>query len=384
MKKVIIVLVLMALLIVPIACGSTNQQKSLTTDENGITQEGYGISVGSAPVPSSSGGKGVPAPTVTSTSQYGSYANDSASSAITTTDPMIVRTANMSLVVEDVAHSIDQIADLAKSHDGYVVSSGVWRNNETIYGNISIRVAVGSFDATIGALGGLASKVTSETTSSQDVTEDYVDLDAQLRNLQATETQLLALMVKAEKVEDILAVQQQLTQVRGQIEQIKGRMQYLERTSSSSLITIDLQEAKLAIKFTATTTNIKTGDTIRFNPDVSGGFAPYSFAWDFGDGSTSTDQYPTHAYNSKGSYTVTLKVTDDQGNTAEEIRESYITVLPGWVAGNTAQDAWHGLSSFGRGLVNVLIWVGIFSPVWIIIGAIVFWINWRMKKKAAR
>jgi len=290
----------------------------------------------------------------------------------------------MSLVVEDVARSIDQISDLAKSLDGYVVTSGVWRNNETINGSISIRVPVESFDATIIALRGLASKVTSETTSSEDVTEEYVDLDAKLRNLQATEEQLLRIMEKAEKIEDVLAVQRELTQVRGEIEQTQGRMQYLERTSSSSLIEINLQEAKLSLKFTATNTNIKTGDIIYFNSEVSGGFAPYSYVWDFGDGSTSIDEYPNHRYNSKGNYSVTLKITDDQGNTEEESRRGYITVLPSWAAGNTIQSAWYGLSSFGRGLLNVIIWIGIFSPVWIIIGAIVFWIKWLKKKKAAR
>lgn len=376
MNKAIIVLLLAVLLVVPVACGGRASEESRTTDQSGITLPGV---VSSAPTE----GKGEfampePAPALSpSIVTYDSGYN-------TATEPMIVRTASMSLIVEDVARSIDQISNLAKSRDGYVVSSGVWRSGDRLVGNISIRVAVYSFDATIMALRGLAAEVTSETTSSRDVTEEYVDLQAKLRNLQAAEEQLLRLMEKAEKVEDILAIQRELTQTRGEIEQTQGRMQYLEKTSSSSLIEVSLQEAKLSVKFTASTNTVKTGQTMRFDAEVSGGFTPYSYAWDFGDDRTSTSQSPTYKYDSRGSYTVTLKVTDDKDNTAEQTRKDYITVTSSWVPGNIAQSAWNALAGFGRGLVNVLIWVGIFSPVWLIIGGIVFWINRRMKKKAAR
>ena len=71
----------------------------------------------------------------------------------------------------------------------------------------------------------------SESTTGQDVTEQYTDLDSQLRNLEASEAQLLELMKQAGTVEEILKVQQELTNTRGQIEQIKGQMQYLEQSS---------------------------------------------------------------------------------------------------------------------------------------------------------
>ncbi|MFA5317764.1 MAG: DUF4349 domain-containing protein, partial [Dehalococcoidales bacterium] len=273
---------------------------------------------------------------------------------------------------------------LADTFDGYVVTSRNWHVGERLVGNISIRVAVDYFDEAILALRGLAVEVNSETTSSQDVTEEYVDLGAKLRNLQATEEQLLRLMEKAEDVKDILAVQLELSRTRGEIEQTQGRMQYLERTSSSSLINVSLEQSKIDVKFTASRNTVKTGENIRFSAEISGGFAPYSYAWDFGDGSTSTSQSPSHDYNARDSYTVTLKLTDDRGNTAEETREDYITVIPDWVPGNVAQSAWNAMVTFGRVLVNVFIWLGIFSPVWIIIGGFVFWINRRMKKKGAR
>ncbi|RJQ38757.1 MAG: DUF4349 domain-containing protein [Dehalococcoidia bacterium] len=376
MKKLVVILLLTVLLVVPAACaGRAPEDNNLGTDQSGITFPGV------APAPSEGkGGFEMPEPSPTTPPAF----DISDSSASAATESMIVRTANMSLIVEDVARIIDQISNLAKTNDGYVVTSGVWRSGERLVGSISIRVAVGSFDATILALRGMAAEVTSETTSSRDVTEEYVDLEAKLRNLQAAEEQLLRLMDRAEKVEDILAIQRELTRVRGEIEQTQGRMQYLERTSSSSLIDISLQESRLSVKFNASNNAVKTGQTIRFAPEVSGGFTPYSYAWEFGDGRTSTSLSPTHQYTSRGSYTVSLKVTDDKGNTAEETRENYITVTSSWAPGNVASNAWNALGGFGRGLVNVLIWVGIFSPVWIIIGAFVWWLTHRRKKKAAR
>jgi hypothetical protein len=90
----------------------------------------------------------------------------------------------------------------------------------------------------------LAVAVPYETTTARDVTEEYVDLEAQLRNLQATEAQYLTLLERAENVEEILKVQKELSTVRGQIEQIEGRMQYLEQTSETSLIEVTLQETE--------------------------------------------------------------------------------------------------------------------------------------------
>ncbi len=301
------------------------------------------------------------------------------------TERMIVRTGNMSLVVEDVASAIDQITSMAEGFEGYVVSSSMWKEGERLVGHISIRVPAEHFDAAMGTLRELAVDVISETSSSKDVTEEYVDLEAKLGNLEATEAQLLRIMEKAETVEDILAVQRELSNVRDEIDRTKARMQYLERTSETSLIEISLEQSKLDVKLYANKATVKEWEAVRFWSQVSGGFTPYSYEWDFGDGTTSTSENPTHAYKADGSYTVSLTVSDDKGNRDTETRIDYITVLPGWSAGSIVGGAWNGLVTFGRVLANVFIWIGIFSPVWIVVGGIVYGVMyWRRRRKQSR
>jgi hypothetical protein len=297
------------------------------------------------------------------------------------TERMIVRTGDMSLVVVDVAVAIEQITALADSYEGYVVSSNSWREGDRLVGAISIRIDAKQFDNAIKALRGMAVETNYESTTSQDVTEEYVDLEAKLHNLEASEAQLLELMKKAGEVEEILEVQRELAKTRGEIEQTKGRMQYLEQTSSMSLINVQLQQAELSVTFSASSKTVKVGQNVRFDPDIGGGISPYSYEWDFGDGNTSTDVAPTHAYKSEGSYNVSLKVTDDRGQTASKERNNYIDVLPGWSAGNTASSAWNGLVIFGRVLLTIIIWIACFIPLWIIIGVILYFTWWRRRKK---
>ncbi len=295
---------------------------------------------------------------------------------------MIVRTGDIAILVENIPDAILEITGYAQSVDGYVVSSNTWKENERVFGNISFRIPAKNFDAAMARLRDMAFEVVSESTSSQDVTEEYTDLSAKLKNLEATEVQLLQLMERAETVEEVLNIQRELTRTREEIERIKGRMQYLEQTSETSLINVQLQQSRLDVDFNASRARVETGERIRFESNIIGGFAPYSYQWDFGDGTTSTENYPQHIYKSAGTYTVSLTVTDDRGNEDVEIRKDYINVVAAWDAGNVAGSAWNGLKVLGQTLVNILIWLGIFSPVWIIIGLVVFFIIRKRRKTA--
>jgi len=160
------------------------------------------------------------------------------------TDRKIVRTGSITMEVSDIGKSQADITDFAGQYKGYVVSSNQRADQEYPTGYISIRIPAGSFNDVMQKIRALALKVTSENTNSQDVTEQYMDLEAQLKNYQATETQYLELLKKADNVKDILEVQRELSNVRGNIERVRGRMQYLERTSDMSLIEITLNKSK--------------------------------------------------------------------------------------------------------------------------------------------
>jgi hypothetical protein len=165
-------------------------------------------------------------------------------SAKASEERMIVRTAEVALVVDDTDDSVAQIKGIVSALGGYVVDTRLWRDEEQLRGSITVRVPSDSLDDALSQFKALAVKVERESGSSRDVTEEYADLDAQLRNLEATEQELLELLTtvreRTGKAEDILAVHRELTSIRGQIEQLKGRMQYLERTSAMAAVTIEL------------------------------------------------------------------------------------------------------------------------------------------------
>jgi PKD repeat protein len=299
-------------------------------------------------------------------------------------DRMVIYNAYLTIVADNISTALQQITDLATKYGGFVVNSQMGEDQNRLYANISFRVLATHFDDTMQALRNLAVDVKSEQITGQDVTEEYTDLASKLRNLEASEAQLLELMKKAGSVEEILAVQKELVSTREQIEVTKGRMQYLEQSSKLALFTVNLEQSKLVVEFNADTRRIEAGSSVLFYPNISGGFSPYSYEWDFGDGATSTEANPAHAYNSDGTFTVKLEVTDDRGSAEEYIRADYITVLAGWNAGDIAGSAWAGMVGFGHALSALFIGLGVFSPVWIVILVILYFTWWRRRKRKAR
>jgi len=216
MKKLIIGLILVMLLLVPVACAGEAEP----TPEPGPS-----------PMPP-------PSPAMPPGEEQ-AYRDTGLPSA--EEERMIVRTGDMSLVVDDVVDAVDEIAQLAVNMDGWVVSSRITGQEQEMRGWISFRVPDEDFEEALAELRDLAVRVNSESTDSRDVTEEYVDLESRLKNAEATERQYLALLDKADEVEDILKIYDSLSRVRNEIEQIKGRMQYLERITSMSLISVSLE-----------------------------------------------------------------------------------------------------------------------------------------------
>lgn len=159
---------------------------------------------------------------------------------------LIVRTANLSIVVKDTSEAIRQISALATQMGGFVVTSQTSKVDQAMRGSITIRVPAERFDDAIRQIEALATDVPNRDIRGEDVTEQYVDLQARLRNLEATEAQLQRIMERADKIEDVLNVYRQLSETRGQIEQVKGRIQFLEQSAALSSITVALIPDELA------------------------------------------------------------------------------------------------------------------------------------------
>ena len=163
-----------------------------------------------------------------------------------TVDRLVIRNANLSLLVTDPIDANNRIAQLAGSLNGFVVSSNVYQastdaeGNKIMQASITIRVPSAQLDAALAQIRALAVEVQTESITGQDVTAEFTDLESRLRNLEATEAQLVNIMDSATKTEEVLAVFNQLTYIREQIEQIKGQMKYYRDSADLSAVTVQL------------------------------------------------------------------------------------------------------------------------------------------------
>jgi hypothetical protein len=155
--------------------------------------------------------------------------------------PKIVKTADLGLRSKEVRRSAAQAQQVAATAGGTVLSSQVYRSDDSVTADLVLSVPSEEFERVLDELRGLGQKVTTDSISGQDVTEEYVDLKSRERNLRATEESLLRLYGRAENVEEALSIQRELTTVRGEIELVQGRIKYLDQRSAYSQITLNIQ-----------------------------------------------------------------------------------------------------------------------------------------------
>jgi len=157
---------------------------------------------------------------------------------------MIVRTAEMRIVVADTTKAVDAVTKSVEAMGGFVSGSNIWREGELLRATLKLRVPSDKLTSTLASIRALATRVDHETIASEDVSQEYVDLESQVRNLEATEAELRELLIVARKnsrkAADVLEVHEQLTMIRGQIEQAKGRMRYLSQVTALSQISLDV------------------------------------------------------------------------------------------------------------------------------------------------
>jgi hypothetical protein len=159
---------------------------------------------------------------------------------------MIIKNGEIKLLVEDTDIAIDRATQAIGDMGGYIISSRVWYQpyldgENYKYATITIGVPVDQFERTLSRLRGLAVKILDETASGEDVTNQFVDMQSQVSNLEATRDRIKSFLDDAKTTEEALRINAELTNVEAQIEQIKGQMNYLQDRSAYSTITVNLE-----------------------------------------------------------------------------------------------------------------------------------------------
>lgn len=238
---------------------------------------------------------------------------------------MIIKNGDIKLLVKDTEVAIDGVTQLVRDVGGYIISSRVWY--EDWYGtgyksaSISVGVPVDQFETALRRLRGLSIRVLDEQATGEDVTDQFVDLESKLTNLEATRNRIRTFLDQAQTVEEALTINEELAKVEAEIEEVKGRMNYLAGRSAFSTILITLSPDLPAV--TPTSTPVPTAT-----------FTPMPTA-------TSTP----------------------------------------WQPGETVRDAGQTLTKSYQGIAEILIWlVLVFLPI---IAPFVFvgWLLWRFFQK---
>lgn len=156
-------------------------------------------------------------------------------------------TASISLEVKEFKAAVDEVSSIASRYGGYISDS--FMNNEGVgrkTGYVIVRVSERNFDAAIADLEKVGD-VLNKNISGQDVTEEYIDLEARIANLTLEEQRYQDILKKAEKVEDLLAIERELSRVRGEIESMQGRLNYLKNRVDLATITVNLAEPEVVV-----------------------------------------------------------------------------------------------------------------------------------------
>jgi len=158
-----------------------------------------------------------------------------------TSDRKMVRTGALELIVISPADAAEQIRRMAESMGGYLEAAQIGGTKEAPTAALTIRIPATRFEDAKAGMRKLAAHVESEKTDAQDVTRQYVDMEARLRNLRAEEAQYLAIMKSAYKVDDMIEVSQKVSEVRGEIEQQQAEFQTLSKQVETVAITVSLR-----------------------------------------------------------------------------------------------------------------------------------------------
>lgn len=232
MRKVLLVLLVAALALTAAACSSSDDDAG---DAGGqaVMEEEAAADAGAA---ESGGGEEAVA-----------VAQES---AVPSVGPRVIQTASLTLSVprNEFEEVVDRARRLAISSGGFVVESSASQSGgegRLVSGSLVVRIPERSYARVMEQLSGLG-RVEGREETGQDVSQEFVDLEARERHLEAVESQLLNLLDETNTVAEALTVQSQLNQVQLDLEQARGRLQYLEDQVAFATISLDVRERQVA------------------------------------------------------------------------------------------------------------------------------------------
>ena len=165
------------------------------------------------------------------------------------TDRKVIQESEVSLLVKDVRQSTDAIITKAASTGGYMVNSYFNNPGEAPSATVTVRVPATKLSDFLSFLASHGVKVVSENLSGQDVTDQYVDIEARIATLLTTKAKFVQILSQAVEVSDILNVNQQIINIQSQIDSYKGQQQYLDKSAQMSRVTIYLSTDEFSLPY---------------------------------------------------------------------------------------------------------------------------------------
>jgi len=230
--KVIALLVVCIALVAATGCTSLSPGSSTSSQDSPMSENSVRYAT-DAKMSYAGNGAPMPVPTM-ALSQSGSE-----TSVIVT---KIIKTASITIEVTDVPGAVETLKNIAAQKGGYLSSTNVQKGyNDRLTGSVVIRIPQAEFENALIGVKAIGT-VKSISTQGQDVTEEYVDLQAQITSYQNQLAQYNAIMKQSTKVEDIIKVQEQIDRVQTELNRLEGRLKYLNSRIDLSTITVNLQE----------------------------------------------------------------------------------------------------------------------------------------------
>lgn len=192
-------------------------------------------------------------------------------------DRKIIRNADLTIEVASPPETQHRIVSIAEAHGGFVVTSEAKQRdggdsaNRTLDIKLVVRIPEDQFGGALDKIRGLATNLNHENVTGQDVTEEFIDLEARIKTQKALEAQFLQIMRQTGKIVDALEVQRQIADVRTEIERLEGRKRFLENRSSLSTITVNIQAPKPIITVTETGFRQSVRDSVSDSVELGSG-----------------------------------------------------------------------------------------------------------------